>query len=240
MSKATLIQEGIRARIESGTWAERLPSEPELGELFGASRETVRKALAALEADGFIYRVHGSGTFVEPKVAFNPLSGTLSITQELSRSGLQVSNPVRSRRWLPVDAIPSSFLRACFEGEARVFEVLRHRVVKGHPLALEWSYFREADFPGIARASFKGSLHELMTEHYGLAPDRIRNRIHGMGAERQALEEAQRELGTRAVLRVERALSRARHVYYAVSFVLRTDLYPLEFTQIPPRPGGSR
>ncbi len=236
MSKAALIHEGIRARIESGEWTERLPSEPELGELFGASRETVRKALAALEADGLIYRVHGSGTFVEPRVAFNPLSGTLSITQELLRSGLRVDNPVQSKGWREVAAIASPFLRACFEGEPRVFEVVRHRLVKGHPLAVEWSYFREGDFPAIARAGFRGSLHQLMTERYGLSPDRIRNRIHGMGAEPEALAQAQRELGTRAVLRVERALSRARHVYYAVSFVLRTDLYPLEFTQIPPRP----
>lgn len=241
MAKPTLaavIRDGIRARIEAGEWSERLPSEPELGVIFGASRETVRKGLAALEAEGLIYRIHGKGTFVEAKVAFNPLSGALSITEELSRSGLPVSNKVVSKGWLPVAELPSSFFRACFEGEARVYQVTRLRMVKRSALALEVSYFRASDFPAIGRAAFSGSLHELMTRTYGFKPDRVQNRIHGMGAEPEALKEAQHWLGTHAVLRVERAISEKRHIYYAVRFVLRTDLFPLEFTQIPKRHGG--
>ena len=241
MSKPTLaavIREGIRTRIEAGEWCERLPSEPELGVIFGASRETVRKALGSLEAEGLIYRIHGKGTFVEARVAFNPLSGALSITEELSRSGLPVSNKVVAKGWLPVAELPSGFLRACFEGEDRVYQVTRLRRVKKHPLALEVSYFREGDFPGIARAALNGSLHELMTVKYGFKPDRVQNRIHGIGAEPAALKEAQQVLGTRAVLRVERAISEKRHIYYAVRFVVRTDLFPLEFAQIPKRHGG--
>ncbi len=241
MSKPTLaavIRDGIRARIEAGEWSERLPSEPELGVIFGASRETVRKALGSLEAEGLIYRVHGSGTFVEAKVAFNPLSGALSITEELSRSGLSVSNKVVAKGWLPVAELPSGFFRACFEGDARVYQVTRLRMVKRNALALEVSYFREGDFPGIAKAACSGSLHELMTKTYGFKPDRVQNRIHGMGAEPEALDEAQAHLGTHAVLRVERAISEKRHIYYAVRFVLRTDLFPLEFTQILKLHGG--
>jgi GntR family transcriptional regulator len=235
---AAVIRDGIRARIEQGEWSERLPSEPELGVIFGASRETVRKALGNLEAEGLIYRIHGKGTFVEAKVAFNPLSGALSVTEELSRSGLPVSNQVMAKGWLPVAELPSGFLRACFEGEERVYQVVRLRLVKKKPLALEVSYFRASDFPGIAKAAFKGSLHDLMTGRFGFQPDRVQNRIHGIGAEPEALKEAQQVLGTRAVIRVERAISQKRHVYYAVRFVLRTDLFPLEFTQIPKRPGG--
>jgi GntR family transcriptional regulator len=237
---AATIREGIRARIERGDWSERLPSEPELGALFGASRETVRKALATLEAEGVLYRIHGKGTFVEAKVAFNPLSGALSITEELSRSGLPVSNKVLSKGWLPVAELPAGFLQACFEDETQVFQVTRLRLVKQVPLALEESYFRASDFPGIAKAAFKGSLHSLMTSQYGFTPDRVRNRIHGLGEDKAALAEAQAHLGTRAVLRVERALSQKRHTYYGVRFILRTDLYPLEFTQIPTREGGGR
>ncbi|HJW72068.1 MAG TPA: GntR family transcriptional regulator [Geothrix sp.] len=241
MAKPTLavtIRDGIRARIEQGEWSERLPSEPELGIIFSASRETVRKALGSLEAEGLIYRIHGKGTFVEAKVAFNPLSGALSITEELSRSGLPVVNRVLTKGWLPTADLPSGFLRACFEGEERVFQVTRLRMVKTKPLALEVSYFRASDFPGIARAAFRGSLHDLMTGKFGFRPDRVQNRIQGIGAEPEALKEAQRSLGTHAVLRVERAISEKRHIYYAVRFILRTDLFPLEFTQIPKRQGG--
>jgi GntR family transcriptional regulator len=235
---ATSIRENIRARIEAGEWVERLPSEPELVGIFKASRETVRKALAALEAEGRLYRVHGKGTFVETRVAFNPLSGALSITDELARSGLSVRNRILEEGWVAVDAIPSPFLQTCFLGAARVYRLVRLREVKNQPFALETSYFREGDFPGIASLDLRNSLHQMMTLRFGLSPERVQNRIHALDFHLKGAREAARLLGTRAVLQVERALARRRHIYYAVTFTLRTDLYPLEFSQIPARSGG--
>lgn len=235
---ATSIREGIRARIEAREWTERLPSEPELVGIFGASRETVRKALAALEAEGLLHRIHGKGTFVETSVAFNPLSGALSITEELARSGLPVRNEVNEEGWIPTSTIPSAFLRTCFKGSARVYRVTRLRQVRQETLALEVSYFRDSDFPGLPGADFRGSLHRMMTERFGLSPDRVQNRVQALDFHLKEAREAAQRLGTRSILRVERVLSRKRHVYYAVTFTLRTDLYPLEFTQMPARAGG--
>jgi GntR family transcriptional regulator len=46
-----------------------IPSESELMEKYGISRITVRNALARLEFDGLIYKVHGRGAFVSaPRV----------------------------------------------------------------------------------------------------------------------------------------------------------------------------
>ena len=57
-----LIQE--KDRLQGG----RLPSEPALSDLLGASRATVRQALVALEIEGLIVRKRGIGTFVNSKV----------------------------------------------------------------------------------------------------------------------------------------------------------------------------
>lgn len=236
---AVTIREGIRARIEARDWTERLPSEPELVRIFGASRETIRKALGALEAEGLLYRLHGKGTFVEPSVAFNPLSGALSITEELSRSGLPVRNKVLEEGWSSVDAIPSPFLRAAFQDAPRVYRVARLRSVRHQPFALEVSYFREAAFPGLEGLDFRGSLHGLMTGRFGLVPDRVQNRIQALDFRLKEAREAALALESRAILRVERVLSRKRQAYYAVAFTLRSDLYPLEFTQTPSRTGGT-
>lgn len=46
---------------------DKLPSENELVEQFGASRPTVSRALAQLELDGLVERRAGSGTFVRPQ-----------------------------------------------------------------------------------------------------------------------------------------------------------------------------
>jgi GntR family transcriptional repressor for pyruvate dehydrogenase complex len=53
-------------RIVNGDVAEgdRLPSEAEIGKMFGASRPVVRQALMQLQMDGLVYARKGAGTFV--------------------------------------------------------------------------------------------------------------------------------------------------------------------------------
>ena len=237
-SLSTSIREGIRRRIEVGEWGDQLPAEPELAKVFGASRETVRKALAVLEAEGLLYRVHGKGTFVETRVSFNPLSGALSITEELGRCHLSVENEVLEFGWIRPSELPSPFLRSALEGATKIFRLKRLRTSKEHPLAVELSYFRDSDFPGLETAEFSQSLHQLMTARYGLSPDRVTNRLMALDFHSSADRDVAKLLGSRQVLRVERILSRRRHAYYATRFVLRTDLYPLEYTQLPGHPHG--
>ena len=45
----------------------KLPSEEELSRAFGMARGTIRHALSELAAEGYIYRVHGKGTFVRAR-----------------------------------------------------------------------------------------------------------------------------------------------------------------------------
>ena len=54
----------IRERIRSGEIQHRVPSLNTLTEEFGLSRNTVIKAVSALEADGLVVTRQGRGTFV--------------------------------------------------------------------------------------------------------------------------------------------------------------------------------
>lgn len=60
------VTEQLRGEIESGTWAvgTRIPTEPELTELTGTGRNTVREAVQALVHAGMLERRQGSGTYV--------------------------------------------------------------------------------------------------------------------------------------------------------------------------------
>jgi DNA-binding LacI/PurR family transcriptional regulator len=60
------IYDALKQRIESGEWGYGavLPSEPELAEVYGVSRGTLRRVLAKLEDEDFIHRERGRGTFV--------------------------------------------------------------------------------------------------------------------------------------------------------------------------------
>lgn len=60
------VRQRIVAAIEQGEWdaGEALPSEAELGDRYGVSQGTVRKALDSLVAEGMLVRRQGLGTFV--------------------------------------------------------------------------------------------------------------------------------------------------------------------------------
>ena len=56
----------LLAQIHSGILVNggRLESEPKLAERLHLSRNTIRQALRELEEEGYVYRVHGQGTFL--------------------------------------------------------------------------------------------------------------------------------------------------------------------------------
>ncbi|ALR11698.1 GntR family transcriptional regulator [Mycobacteroides saopaulense] len=60
------VTEQLREEILSGRWAigARIPTEPELCELTGTSRNTIREAVQALVHAGMLERRQGSGTYV--------------------------------------------------------------------------------------------------------------------------------------------------------------------------------
>jgi GntR family transcriptional regulator len=70
------IADQLRSQISNGALApgQRLPSEPDLAELYDASRNTVRLAIALLTNQGLVVSRQGLGTFVhEPTKPFTAL-----------------------------------------------------------------------------------------------------------------------------------------------------------------------
>ncbi|GAA4473391.1 FadR/GntR family transcriptional regulator [Rhodococcus olei] len=70
------VTEQLRGEITAGRWpvGARIPTEPELAELTGTGRNTVREAVQALVHAGMLERRQGSGTYV---IATSDLGGTL-------------------------------------------------------------------------------------------------------------------------------------------------------------------
>ncbi|MCR5214921.1 MAG: GntR family transcriptional regulator [Eubacterium sp.] len=66
----------LREEIRPG---DKLPSENKLVIKYNVSRQTVRKALANLEKDGYIYAVHGSGTFCSDGVKMKKESKDIAV-----------------------------------------------------------------------------------------------------------------------------------------------------------------
>ena len=64
------VESVIRSKIVSGEFepARKLPTEDEFVSHFGVSKITVRNALSRLQAEGFITRNRGKGTYVKPGI----------------------------------------------------------------------------------------------------------------------------------------------------------------------------
>ena len=101
------LKDYLIAKIRSGGLAGsgRLDSEPQLCERFSLSRNTIRQAIQELENEGYVYRIHGKGTFIRNATPVNsrkialmiydtaymahPVTGGLirGIDETLSRNG---------------------------------------------------------------------------------------------------------------------------------------------------------
>ena len=75
------IEEDLRSLIFSEEWhtGDKLPSENELAARYEVSRQTIRKALEALEHEGYIYAVHGSGRFISERAIHRKASGNIAV-----------------------------------------------------------------------------------------------------------------------------------------------------------------
>jgi DNA-binding FadR family transcriptional regulator len=106
----------LAQELRGNRWAigEKLPTERELGARYGVARNTVRRALEALETEGLITRHVGRGTFR------NAPAATASAEEELSPSDV-----VECRLMLEPEMISLAVARATQADIARMQECLR-------------------------------------------------------------------------------------------------------------------
>lgn len=144
----------------------RLPSEREIGERYQVSRVTVRKALEALEADGFVESSKGLGWFVtQPKP--NEMENELtSFTEMAAARGLVATSRVIVSRLRPATIDEAEALRIA--PGADLAELERVRMLDGLPVVVDWSVLPASRFPGLLDRDFETtSLYQTLESAYG-------------------------------------------------------------------------
>ena len=148
------VKDHIVAQIRSGAWAPgaRVPSENELVERFSISRMTANRALRELNAEGFVERVPGVGTFVKEPPARSSLMELRNIAEEIAQRGHRYSSRIVARQ--EVAANPA--LAEEFEtGEAaRLFHIVIVHEENGTPVQLEDRYVNAAAAPAFMAQDF--------------------------------------------------------------------------------------
>jgi GntR family transcriptional repressor for pyruvate dehydrogenase complex len=117
------VTHALLARIESGQIkpGEKLPPEVVLAPEFGVSRTVVREAISRLKQEGLVESRQGSGVFVRPQAALNPLKIDDSVVDS-RESVLQI---VELRRAIESEAAAIAAQRRSKAQLARMESTLR-------------------------------------------------------------------------------------------------------------------
>ena len=108
--RSVSVQGELAERIDQGRLAAgtRLPSEPELAAEFGVSRATLREALRALEGQGLVRRLWGSGTYVADRTRVaNSLDLNFGVSDAIRAAGMQAGTEQGRHRIGPASASES-------------------------------------------------------------------------------------------------------------------------------------
>src|SRR5215471_21636522 len=137
------VADELRGRINRGELVPgaALPSEAQLCEQFGASRGTIRSALATLRREGLIDGSQGRPPVVRDAVASQPFENLLSFTawaEQLGRTPGQRTIEVARRAMSGLAA-----LELGLEPGTLGVDILRVRLLDGEPVMVERATFVE-------------------------------------------------------------------------------------------------
>lgn len=177
------LSDWLRERLEGGEYAahDQLPSESDLGDLFGVSRITVRRALATLENEGLIYRRQGLGSFAAPPKLPQGLVRLTDFAQDMERAGLSATSRVLFHG--QAAALPAVATALGTAEGAFVVRLDRLRLGNGEPIALDRTWL--PPFYGQfleGRDLAKETIYRILERDYDIPIVRARYRIEAVVA----------------------------------------------------------
>ncbi|WP_353947469.1 trehalose operon repressor [Sporolactobacillus sp. Y61] len=168
--KFTNIYESLTGQIRHKKIAagDLLPSENQLCQIYHASRETVRKALSLLQANGYIQKIQGKGSVVLDVSRFNfPVSGLTSFYELSHHSKEQWQTEVH--RLVLNRPSPSLMQLMNLEPDQYVWELVRTRAAEGERVILDKDFLIRDVVPVLTEDKCEQSLYHYIENELGLA-----------------------------------------------------------------------
>lgn len=163
------LKKTIIEKIENDEFAvsETIPSERELMVEYDVSRITVRKAIDDLVQEGYLYKVHGKGTYVKgDNRGYNLLSIT-SCTEDIKRMGMTPSRKVLVSEVVEADKKRQRILN--LGKEEKVFHLSRIYYADEEAVNYTETFLPYRFLEGIEENDFsKLSLYEHIEKKYDI------------------------------------------------------------------------
>lgn len=187
-----LLYEQIKMGIKSYIYenelkvGDKIPTESELEEIFGASRITVRRSIKELVDENVIEVVRGKGTFVKAQKKKIHLLDLQGFTEGLSSDGNEIFKTIISNEIISEELqIPENL-------SDRYNDFLKLvRVVKDSegPLSVDYAYLPTDIYPGIGYLITDNvSTFKLIKENYNVRFSRIEKEIEYVHPPLEVLE----------------------------------------------------
>ena len=137
------VESALQQRMHEGDLkpGDRLPSEESLAREYGVSRVTMREAMRRLDAQGYVARIRGRGTFVTERIKESVSSTKFTGFLEDYYTEIQRVQ-VKSVQILEVPAPARVADALCIDRGRPVTFVRRVRFLENAPLALTTNYIR--------------------------------------------------------------------------------------------------
>ncbi|MCA0172484.1 trehalose operon repressor [Bacillus sp. RAR_GA_16] len=169
-TKYQQIYNELSERILEGTYQpnSKLPSEHELAEAYGTSRETIRKALNLLSQNGMIQKIKARGSVVLDLDRYEfPVSGLVSfkeISQKMNRTSRTIVHHLQKK-------LPDQWIREQLELEEgkEVWHVIRAREIDGEKIILDRDFFTAKWVPELTKTICENSIYDYLENDLGLS-----------------------------------------------------------------------
>ncbi|MTH53572.1 trehalose operon repressor [Bacillus mangrovi] len=151
-------------KLEAG---EVLPSENVLSDLYGASRETIRKALNLLAQNGHIQKIKGKGSVVldTQRMSF-PVSGLVSF-KELSQS-FEAAAVTKVHQFALVKADDAIASQLTCGPNTEIWKIVRSREINGEKIILDKDYLDKRIVPYLSKEICENSIYEYLEGELGI------------------------------------------------------------------------
>lgn len=186
------VKEALAEDVKAGRYkpGEKIPTEPELEKIYGASRITIRRAVAELCQEGVLNKQQGSGTYVSEVLLHRCIVGGRiceGFTQTCIANGAKPGAKVIKCEIVPAGEAERKCLN--LPNKSMLLYVQRIRTANDVPIYLENAYMSYDVFAGLMQEDLNNaSLFRAMEKVAGRTPAAVTYR--SLGVTRAASEQA--------------------------------------------------
>jgi GntR family transcriptional regulator len=176
----------LRRRLEDGQFEQRFPTDRELTETYGVSRQTAREAVRCLGDQGLLERRRGRGTFLrraggpgvspEDDRSEQPLGALSSLFRAIEAQGVELRSVVRALDARRDDQVAE---RLHLPAGTDLVYLERLRLAGDEPLALDRAWLPVALAEPLLRADFtRTALDDELARLCGIQLTGSQERLH--------------------------------------------------------------